>query len=92
MGSVITLIFSLIMPLYLCWLLFTEIFNWMYIFQWLTSGPLSSVRVTSQGFYEHPDLNNVPQNSITYVPFHNNVQTGLIPIIPGIIFFKILKF
>jgi hypothetical protein len=55
----------------------------MYILQWLNSGLLLSVRV-NDGVYEHPDLNNVPQNTITYVPFHNHVQTGLIPIIPGV--------
>jgi hypothetical protein len=83
-GSIITLILFLLMPLYLCWLLFTEIFNWMYIMQILNSGPLASIRVTNQGQYEHPDLNNVPQNTMTYVPFHNHVQTGLVPIIPGV--------
>lgn len=68
-GSVLTLILFILIPLYLCWLLFTEIFNWVYITQLLSSSPLASIRVTDQGYYEHPDLNNIAQNTITYVPF-----------------------
>ncbi|KAI6201556.1 Endopeptidase S2P [Aphelenchoides besseyi] len=85
-GTLIALLFFFLMPLYLCWLLFTEILNWISIWQWSDGGIFSwlfSVRVNSEGIYEHAELGALP-SAITYVPYQNHVQTGLIPAVLGI--------
>ncbi|CAD5217722.1 unnamed protein product [Bursaphelenchus okinawaensis] len=87
LGTLVALTFFFLMPLYLVWLLFTEVFNWYSIMQWLNSGWFSwlfSVRVNTDGFYEHLEMGALPQDRISYVPFQNHVQTGIIPVIPGV--------
>ncbi|CAD5222453.1 unnamed protein product [Bursaphelenchus xylophilus] len=87
LGTLVALVFFFVMPLYLVWLLFTEVFNWYSIMQWLNSGWFSwlfSVRVNTDGFYENLEMGALPQDRISYVPFQNHVQTGIIPVIPGV--------
>lgn len=78
LGTLVGLVFFFCMPIYLMWLLFTEIFNWYAIMQWLNDGWFSwlfSVRVDTNGYYEHMEMGAPPKDTISYVPFQNHVQS-----------------